>query len=186
MIRKKLVILNLLLLLSVVTGFSQFVQQGDSLVVTRSDIAFLELFGVSYQRETPIGRKNIFIFNPKIYYDIFYGNGIFGERFGHSLSLGLTVGSRHYYRLKPSFLNSNNGNYIGIDLGIKSAPIVEHNLYFNPILFVSPYWGFRRKVGRKTLIELSLGLNLKKDLGNQSSSSIYVSPAIQFGFGWRL
>ncbi len=187
MFKKKLIVTIPLVISSLGVTWAQADPEADTLkIVTRTDFAFLELLGVSYQREIPISRRNVLIFNPKAYYDFYYGNGVFGQRFGHSLSLGLTVGSRHYYRLRPRARQTNTGNYVGMDFGIKSSPLIQRNVYFTPVLFLNPYWGLRRNLGRRTVFELGLGLTFKKDLGEYARENMYLSPSIQLGFGWRL
>ncbi len=182
---KNMIILSLLFF--GVKGYSQTIESKDSLHTYKQSKINLELLGLSFQRESPLSKRNTYIINGGLNFDFYLsGGGLAGnERYGYAISPLLSVGSRHYYRLLPSSTKyrRNFGNFIGLDVGVRAYPIIKKNLPESTVIFALPYWGIQRKISHFGSFELGLGIAVKHVPATSVPNNLSASPNIQLRFG---
>jgi len=183
--RKLIVILSLLFI--GVKGFSQVTRHIDSLHTFKQSKINIDVLGVSFQRESPIGSKNTLVLRTGLLYNFVFTSGNLTDKYSYSLHPIVIVGSRHYYRLYASSLElmKNIGNCVGLDIGIKTEPILSKNLESSPFIFLLPYWGIQRRVGKWGSFEFAIGPNVKYRL-DTSKNNLNISPNLQIRLGYYL
>lgn len=185
--RKHIIILLLLFPLLGVKGYSRSLNVPDSLYTYKQGKINLEILGVSFQRESPISKKNTFIIRGGFVFNFLLTGGSLADNenhFGYTISPLLSLGGRHYYRLSPSSTayKRNFGNFIGLDVGVRAFPILNKNLSQESVIFALPYWGLQRRISNFGSFELGLGIAVKRTL-ETSDPKILLSPNIQLRIG---
>jgi len=145
-------------------------------------------FGFSYQQEINVSQKNTIVLSGGLSSAFIFTSGRINSKFGYTINPFLTIGSRHYYRIKPAALKKkqNIGNFVGVSLSYETAPIVHKGLYHQSGIYCTPQWGIQRSFAKNGSFELGLGLSLGYGVEKENLGSFSLSPAIQLRFGWLI
>lgn len=166
--------------------------KGDSTqssLLVRQNKLNLDLLGLSYQRESPIGQRSTFLVRIGVLYGFIITSGQITERYSYALNPLLTIGTRYYYRVRSSDSPRkprNRGNFVSLDAGAKLASIASRNLYSDPLIYLRPNWGIQRNVGGWGSFEFGLGIAIKYLPERPRGQSFGVSPNIHLQLGINL
>src|SRR5690625_433724 len=83
---------------------------------------------------------------------------------GYELAPIISASLRDYHNIekrvrKGRNTKNNAANFLNIEFGYLSTPILSKNIYRNSLFFIRPTWGIQRNIGQHISFEVAPGLN---------------------------
>ena len=153
----------------------------------------LNILGVQYYNETPVGKQSTLIFHGGLAGEVAYSSSslyfsdnelYYGESWASSVRGALGVEYRYYYNLakraqKGKNTRKNSANFISVDLQEYTSGLYSHNMDTKNIILLTPSWGLRRVYRNNLYIEFNAGIVV----GCQGTD-FGMAPTANFKFGY--
>jgi len=161
--------------------------------VERNQSVALDVLGLQYYNETPVGEYSTFIFHGGLAGELaysssslYFNNGelYYGEYWASSVRGTIGLEYRYYYNLgkrarKGKNTRKNSANFISVNLQDYTPAMYSHNMDTKNIVLLTPSWGLRRVYDNNLYIEFNAGLAI-----GLQGSDFGMTPTANFKFGY--